>query len=101
MHLADRGGHQYLQSSRHLNGRLTHWALKLQSYTFTVRYRPGKSNQNADGLSRQAWPEEEDLVRDKDQDEGGREEDHGEDKPAEDVRLSEEGELSAPTSALD
>ena len=34
---------QYLQRSRHLNGRLTHWALKLQSYSFTIRYRPGKS----------------------------------------------------------
>ena len=48
---------QYFPSSRHLNSRLTRWALKLQSYSFTIQYRPGKSNQNADGLSWQAWPE--------------------------------------------
>ncbi len=72
---------QYLHSSRHLNGRLTRWALKLQSYTFNIRYRPGKSNQNADGLSRQAWTE------------GDRPEDQ---EPAEDVRFLEEGGTVRP-----
>ena len=33
---------QFLQSARHLNGRLTRWALKLQTYSFNVRYRPGQ-----------------------------------------------------------
>ena len=52
---------QYLQSSRHLNGRLTRWALQLQHYDFVIKYRPGKSHQNADGLSRQAWVQSEDV----------------------------------------
>ena len=30
---------------------LTRWAMALQQYSFTVRYRPGKENGNADGLS--------------------------------------------------
>lgn len=39
-----------LWSSTHLNGRLTRWALALQSYIFSMQYGPGKLNQNADGL---------------------------------------------------
>ena len=46
---------QFLQSARHVNGRLSRWALMLQPYDFKIRYRPGHSNANADGLSRQAW----------------------------------------------
>ncbi len=34
------------------NARLTSWSLALQPYEFTVRYRAGKSNGNADALSR-------------------------------------------------
>ena len=34
-------------SSIHLNGRLTRWALLLQPYNFTTRYRPGQENCNA------------------------------------------------------
>ena len=37
------------------NGRLARWAMKLHSYTFDIKYRPGSSNKNADELSRQAW----------------------------------------------
>ena len=36
---------QFLQSARHLNGRLTRWALTLQTYSFDVRYRPGQRHQ--------------------------------------------------------
>lgn len=53
--VTDHRALQYLDSSRHLNGRLTRWALQLQQHHFTVRYRPGRNHQNADGLSRQAW----------------------------------------------
>ena len=45
-----------LQTSRKLNGRLMRWALALQDYTFNIVHRNGSKHQNADGLSRQAWP---------------------------------------------
>ena len=53
--VTDHQALQYLASSRALNRRLTRWALFLQDFTFTIRYRPGKLNNNADGLTRQAW----------------------------------------------
>ena len=37
------------------NGRLARWMDMLRQFTFTIVYCPGKSNQNADALSRQAW----------------------------------------------
>ena len=37
----------------------TQWALFLQDFDFTVTYRPGPENSNADGLSRQCWTLEE------------------------------------------
>ena len=42
----------YLMSANHHNGRLARWALLLQPYTFTIRYRPGSQHINADALSR-------------------------------------------------
>ena len=42
----------FLNTARHANGRLARWALALQPYSFTVVYRPGKMNSNADALSR-------------------------------------------------
>jgi hypothetical protein len=33
-------------------GRLQRWALKMQEYDMKIGYRPGKSHQNADCLSR-------------------------------------------------
>ena len=50
---------QFRQQSRHLNGQFTRWVLTLQQYTFDIQYRPGKNNDNADGLSRQAWSPDE------------------------------------------
>ena len=42
----------FLNSAQHSNGRLARWAMKLQLYTFQIRYRPGSHNVNADVLSR-------------------------------------------------
>ena len=47
----------YLMTANHQNGRLARWALQLQPYDFTIRYRAGKENGNADALSRM-WEEE-------------------------------------------
>ena len=43
-----------LRTSQNHNRRLS---LFLQDFQFSTRYRPGDLNQNADGLSRQCWPE--------------------------------------------
>ena len=44
-----------LLKSRRLNKRLHGWILQLTDFNFEILYRPGKHNQDADGLSRQAW----------------------------------------------
>ena len=43
---------EWLDRVKENNGRLTRWSLFLQPYQFTVHYRPGKRNANADTLSR-------------------------------------------------
>lgn len=43
---------KWLQNMSPKNGRLLHWSLALQQYNFEVRYKKGKLNGNADGLSR-------------------------------------------------
>ncbi len=48
-----------LLSSKHLNRRLMRFALKLQGMDITIRYKPGSTIGNADGLSRQSWSETE------------------------------------------
>ena len=42
----------FLGSAQHQNGRLARWAVKLQPYSFSIRYRKGALNTNADVLSR-------------------------------------------------
>ena len=42
----------FLDTAQHQNNRLARWALKLQQYTFSVRYRKGSLHLNADALSR-------------------------------------------------
>ena len=64
--VTDHRALEYLQSSRHLNGRLTRWALQLQHYHFTIRYHPGNTHQNADGLSRQVWEKSEEIKKTED-----------------------------------
>jgi hypothetical protein len=46
---------QWLEKMKDSNPRLTRWTILLQPYDFSILYRPGTTNGNADGLSRQAW----------------------------------------------
>ncbi|CAK1591460.1 unnamed protein product [Parnassius mnemosyne] len=43
---------QWVMQLKEPNARLTRWKLKLSEYDFTVKYKSGKSNTNADALSR-------------------------------------------------
>ena len=56
--VTDHQALQYLDSMRNSNPRLIRWALALQPFMFTVKHRPGVQNGNADGLSRQAWTQD-------------------------------------------
>ena len=46
----------FLQSLKAGKGRLQRWALHLQGYNFTIRYKPGRKLTSADGLSRRDYP---------------------------------------------
>ncbi len=52
-----------LQESTRLTDRLMRWALALQVFQFELKYRPGILHQNANGLSQQCRPEDEELMR--------------------------------------
>ena len=43
---------QWIMNIREPNSRLTRWRLKLSEYSYTVVYKKGKNNTNADALSR-------------------------------------------------
>ena len=47
----------HLNQMRNTNSRLTRWCLALQPFSFEVEHKAGLSHLDADGLSRQAWPE--------------------------------------------
>ena len=51
----------WLMTSDKLTGKLARWALILQEYDFTIQYRAGTHNANADGLSRNPLATTEDL----------------------------------------
>ena len=55
--LTDHKALIHLQTMRNTNSRLTRWSLALQPFSFDVIHKPGANNTNADGLSRQAWPD--------------------------------------------
>lgn len=46
---------KYLQTLKHSQGRLFRWSLILQNLRFTVKHRPGRTNVNADILSRRNY----------------------------------------------
>ena len=50
--LTDHRALEWLERLKGNNSRLTRWSLSLQPYSFTVKFRKGISNQNADALSR-------------------------------------------------
>lgn len=43
--------------------RLVKWALALQQFDYEVRHRPGAQHLHADGLSRQAWVEQQQIPK--------------------------------------
>lgn len=53
---------KWLMESDKLTGKLARWALLLQEYDFEVVHRAGITNLDADGLSRNPSPSEEDLT---------------------------------------
>jgi transposase InsO family protein len=53
----DHDALKYLVNKPDLSGRLARWILLLQEFTYTVVVKSGKSNSNADYLSRQRGPE--------------------------------------------
>ena len=54
---------KWLMESDKLTGKLARWALLLQEYDFEVVHRAGIANLDADGLSRNPSPSDEDLTR--------------------------------------
>ena len=44
-----------LLRSKRLNKRLHGWILRLMDFSFVIKYKPGRENLDADGLSRQGW----------------------------------------------
>ena len=50
--LTDHKPLQWMMNLKEPNSRLTRWRLRLSEYDFTVTYKKGKANTNADALSR-------------------------------------------------
>ena len=53
---------KWLMESDKLTEKLARWALLLQEYDFEVVYKAGAKNLDADGLSRNPSPLQEDLT---------------------------------------
>ena len=51
--LTDHRSLEWLDRLKDTNSRLSRWSLFLQEYNYSIVYRPGSANANADGLSRQ------------------------------------------------
>ena len=53
--ITDHKALEQLMISKGLNCRLQGFMLMLQGHQLTIKYREGRSNSNADGMSRQVW----------------------------------------------
>jgi site-specific DNA-cytosine methylase len=53
---------KWIMTNSKLTGKLARWALILQEYEFEIIHRPGESNGNADGLSRNPDPSTKDQT---------------------------------------
>ena len=53
--VTDHQALKYLMEFKHKNSRLCRWALALQGYTFSIEYKKGAANTNADGVSRRPY----------------------------------------------
>jgi hypothetical protein len=60
--LIDHQPFKWLMQSDKLTGKLARWALILQEYDFQVVHRPGVTNLDADGLSRNPCTSQEDDI---------------------------------------
>ena len=52
--ISDHRPLQWLKGIKHPTGRLGRWAIKLSEFDYTIKYRPGRKHENADGMSRRA-----------------------------------------------
>ena len=52
-----------LQTAKIPKGRRARWIMELQQYDFIIEHRSGKSNKNADALSRMKYKEEEEIMK--------------------------------------
>jgi RNase H-like domain found in reverse transcriptase/Reverse transcriptase (RNA-dependent DNA polymerase) len=57
--VTDHSALKTLKTAKVPKGRRARWMMELQQYNFEVKHRSGKSNTNADGLSRLIYKEEE------------------------------------------
>ena len=50
--ITDHAALKTLQTQKITKGKRSRWAMELQQYNFTIKYRSKKENKNADVLSR-------------------------------------------------
>ena len=51
----------YILTTAKLDATRHRWVAALSNYTFSITYKPGKNNKDADALSRIKWPEAVDI----------------------------------------